>query len=337
MTPASLRTERLAIGYPGRIIARDLSLELRAEEMTCVLGANGVGKSTLLRTLAGLQRPLEGTVWCDGERLGDLDPRELARRRSVVLADRPAPGLLTVMDLVTLGRLPYAGWTGGMSPRDHIAVHDALQRVGLLPLARRPLPRLSDGERQKAYLARALAQAARIIILDEPTAFLDMPRRAEILRLLRDTARTQQGIVLLSTHDLELAFRLADRLWFLDESGNVTVGPPEELALSGRLDAFLGESLLMDHSSGTIRLVKNTVGRAFIDGTGPRAWWTRRALERLDYCVVDSEAPGERDVDVIVEDHCWRWIQQDRPLELGSLAEVIEHARRHIASKGAAR
>ncbi|MEQ3550022.1 ABC transporter ATP-binding protein [Pseudonocardia nematodicida] len=224
-------------------------------ELTVLLGPNGAGKSTLLRTLAGLQPALGGTALLDGDDLLSLRGTARARRVGVVLTDRPDPGLLTGRDVVELGRLPHTGAAGVLGEGDHTAVDDAIGAVRAGPLAGRPLGRLSDGERQRMMVARALAQQPSLLLLDEPSAFLDVAARVALLGLLRRLAREQDLCVLLSTHDLELALRLADAVWLLDGAGGCCSGTPAALSASGAIGAaFDSDELVFDPAQGTFDL-----------------------------------------------------------------------------------
>ena len=202
-----------------------------------LLGPNGAGKSTLMRTLAGMQKPLRGQVCLGKDDLHRLPPDQLAKRLAIVLTERVDVGNLSAYALVGLGRHPYTDWRGTLTANDEAIVRWALTAVGASELAARPLDELSDGERQKVMIARALAQEPQVLILDEPTAFLDLPRRVELMRLLVNLAYTTKRAILLSTHDLELALRVADRLWLLPTGGPLLDGMPEELALNGTLAA----------------------------------------------------------------------------------------------------
>ena len=252
--PAAIQTRSLSIGYPvrggaARVIHAGLDLELAAGCVTCLLGRNGAGKSTLLRTLCGLQPPLAGEILLEGKPLQSLSPAELSMRVGVVLTVRDYPGGITVYELVSLGRYPHTGFFGSLGVADHAAVREALEAVGIADKAGRLLSELSDGERQKAYIAKALAQECPVILLDEPTAFLDVPSRLETWETLRRLARGQRKAVLLSTHDVESAVRMADRLWLLPEPGPGTAssavlcGFPAEMVAAGTLDRFFGIQL----------------------------------------------------------------------------------------------
>lgn len=281
-----LTTSSLTIGYPRQPLASALTLELRPGEMVCLIGPNGAGKSTLLRTLAGMLPPLAGEVLLDGQNLHCLPPLELAKRLAIVLTTRVEAGNLSAWTLVSLGRHPYTDWLGRLTERDRAAIHHAMELTGCLPLAARPIHELSDGERQKVMIARALAQEPQILLLDEPTAFLDLPRRVEVFQLLRRLSRETGVAILLSTHDLDLALRLADRMWLFAMNGDLLTGLPEELALNGDLErVFATEGVYFDHTIGAFRVHQPGRGRVSLHtgSEGVAAAWTWRALERLGF------------------------------------------------------
>lgn len=292
MTDSHIETKSLDIGYDagrqGRtLVARNINLQLNPGEMVCLLGPNGAGKSTLMRTLAAMQSPLGGQVLLDGKDIHHMDARERARVLSVVLTERVTVGLLDVYSLVSLGRYPYTGWNGKLTERDHHVIQWALQVVNAHEFAGRQIPELSDGERQRVMVARALAQEPRLMVLDEITAFLDLPRRVDIMRTLRQLARESRVAVLLSTHDLELALRSADRIWLLSKGGELQVGTPEHLVLSGAFErAFHSEGVDFDRASGMFRLHREHVSEVEVVGESLHAIWTARALERHGYRVL---------------------------------------------------
>ncbi|MBQ7471647.1 MAG: ABC transporter ATP-binding protein [Prevotella sp.] len=208
------------VGTMTKIVAQGLDATLMPGELTCLIGRNGTGKSTLLRTLAGFQPLLAGTI-CYGttathDARHQADRQTLAKLIGVVLTDRPKLGNMSVSEVVALGRTPYTNFWGTLSPTDHEAVTTALRLTGIDMLQDRPVQSLSDGERQKVFIAKALAQETPVILLDEPTAFLDFQSKTETLALLHQLAHEQQKAILLSTHDLELALRKADRIWYMD-------------------------------------------------------------------------------------------------------------------------
>lgn len=200
--------ERVAIGYPRHLVAEDLTATVAEGRLTCLVGRNGTGKSTLLRTLAGMLPLRGGRVTLLGRDTAAMARGEWARLVSVVLTAAPATVRVTVREMVALGRSPYTGFWGALRAEDRRAVDEALSLAGAMPLAGRLMTELSDGERQKVMVARALAQQTPVVLLDEPTAFLDYPSREALMRLLRTLAEEQHKTILLSTHDIHLAARL---------------------------------------------------------------------------------------------------------------------------------
>ncbi|MEH3041288.1 MAG: ABC transporter ATP-binding protein [Sphingomonas paucimobilis] len=234
-----LRLDSLSVGYSGargRVLC-DLNVAVAPGSFVCVLGRNGAGKSTLMRTLAALQPALGGAALLDEEDIAAMRPQSRARRVAVVLTERAGSPGLTVDDVVSLGRQPFTGWQGRLSADDRAAVAAALTASGAAAFAGRLFDDLSDGERQRVMIARAIAQAPRLMILDEITAFLDLPGRVETMALLREHARATGAIVLLSSHDLDLSLQLADSVWLLDGSGGLAVGPASDLIAAGRIGA----------------------------------------------------------------------------------------------------
>lgn len=234
-----LRLDSLSVGYGGtrgRVLG-DLYVTVAPGSFVCVLGRNGAGKSTLMRTLAALQPALGGAALLADEDIAAMRPQIRARRVAVVLTERAGSPGLTVHDVVSLGRQPFTGWQGRLSADDRAAVATALEAAGAAAFAGRLFDDLSDGERQRVMIARAIAQAPRLMILDEITAFLDLPGRVETMALLRDHCRATGAIILLSSHDLDLSLQLADSVWLLDGSGGLAVGPASDLIAAGRIGA----------------------------------------------------------------------------------------------------
>ncbi len=194
-------------------VVSDICQELRPGTFVCLLGRNGTGKSTLLKTLAGLIPPLAGSIRIDNRRLEDFTPAELAKKVGLVLTKVPELSNTTLRELVAYGRLPYASWLGKLSDEDYAQADLAIQKLGIEALANRHISELSDGERQKCMIARALAQGTDYLLLDEPSAFLDYESKQELMSLLVKLAHDEHKAILLSTHDHELAHTYADVLW----------------------------------------------------------------------------------------------------------------------------
>ena len=229
-----------------------------------------------------------------------LPPQELAKRLSLVLTEKIDVGMLSAYALVTMGRYPYTDWWGKLSSEDENIINWAIKSVGAVNLAQRNVSELSDGERQKIMIARALAQSPMVMLLDEPTAFLDLPRRVEIMQLLRQLARDTNQAILLSTHDLDLALRLADKIWLLGNNGILHVGAPEDLILSGAFaDTFRSEGVEFNIFSGEFNLNIPYKGEVKLIGEGVAAIWTIRALERVGFTVLQGGKSAQITVEVI--------------------------------------
>lgn len=239
----TVRIENLTIGYNTKknrkVVASGITASLQSSRMTCLIGPNGVGKSTLLRTLSAFQPPLEGKVFIHGKDIATLTQKQLAKLIGVVLTVRPDVQNLTVADLVGLGRSPYTGFWGTLGEEDEKVVDEAINMVGIGQLAKRMIQNLSDGERQKVMIAKALAQQTPVIFLDEPTAFLDYPSKVEMMQMLHHLSRSAEKTIFLSTHDLELALQVADTVWLMMDDNTIHIGSPRQLADNGTLGAFI--------------------------------------------------------------------------------------------------
>ncbi|KGF25889.1 MAG: ABC transporter ATP-binding protein [Prevotella histicola] len=218
----------LSVGYKvGHAVVSDINLTLQSGKLASLIGANGVGKSTLLKTLTGFLPKLEGSLLLDGKDISEFSQRALARQISIVLTQKPEVQNLTVEEIVGLGRSPYTGFFGKLHANDQQIVDESITAVGIEKLKNRMIQTLSDGERQKVMIAKALAQQTPVIFLDEPTAFLDFSSKVETFQLLQRMAHEMGKLVLLSTHDLELAVRFSDTLLQVNGDGLRTVSNEE--------------------------------------------------------------------------------------------------------------
>ena len=238
----TIRLEGLCIGYRGKHgvkeVAKDINASLYAGELTCLIGPNGIGKSTLLRTLCAFQEKLGGKIFIQDKELSDYKDKELSKKIGVVLTNRPQIQNMSVEELMALGRSPYTGFWGKLEKEDKKIVADAISLIGIENLKDRMIQNLSDGERQKVMIAKAIAQQTPIIFLDEPTAFLDFPSKIETMQLLRRLCKNNGKTVFLSTHDLELTLQIADSIWLMQKD-SITIGSPKEVAQSGALESFI--------------------------------------------------------------------------------------------------
>lgn len=286
-----LQTQTLSVGYPSTgVLLRELQLGIRKGGLYCLLGPNGSGKSTLLRTLSGMQRPLQGDVLLHQKPLQQYSSRELSMQLSVVLTEQGTAPTLRAAELVAMGRHPYTGWFGGLKAADHKIIRQVMEDTDTLKFADRLLYELSDGERQKVMIARAMAQDTPLIILDEPTVHLDLPNRVEIIELLRRLAHKHQKAVLMSSHDLELMLQSADQLWLL-QGEKIISGMAEDLILQGKLEkTFEGKSIRFDAYKGSFSLRKSAQHLINFQDEGLLAHWTRHALERAGFRPVQDNS-----------------------------------------------
>jgi len=336
---ALLQTQNLSVGYapnrkPQNVIAENLNLSLRGGQLVCLLGPNGAGKSTLMRTLAGMQPALQGRVILGQQDIHRQTPRQRAWHLSVVLTERPNLGLLNGYALVALGRHPYTDWTGRLTRYDEAIIHWAVDAVDAGDLADKPVMELSDGQRQKLMVARALAQESELIILDEPTAFLDLPRRAEMMRLLRHIVADTGRAILLSTHDLDLALRSADSLWLM-AGGEVQVGSPEDLVINGAFEAaFRGEGVIFDRETGAFSVERSATRAVQVVGHGIPHTWTRRALKRAGFTPQPAEGSpnGVPRITLSGNDHqpTWHLTQHDHHTSYSSIEALLEAMRKDL-------
>ena len=322
---ALLQTRELETGYHSggtkMVVSAGLpELEMRRGELICLLGPNGSGKSTLLRTLAGLQPPLSGKVEIEG-RTG-LSSGALAKKISLVLTDRVAGSNLDVYALVALGRYPWSDWLGSLGTADKTAIDRAIGAAGIRSLLSRKVHTLSDGERQKVMLARALAQDTPILMLDEPTAHLDLPSRIRLMHLLHQLARELQKGILLSTHELDLALQVADQVWLLQTAGPLYRGAPEDLVLGGIFETvFAREEVTFERETGMFRISPRGQRYIELSGEGVVAFWTRRALQRAGFIVV---AEAEDRVRIMEEEGRPVWLLGNRRyLSIGELLKEL--------------
>lgn len=281
----ALHTDSLSVGFVrdknSLVLFENLNLKIRAGELVCFMGPNGVGKSSLIRTLAGLQKSLHGTVTTK-------DMKQVA----VVLTDKISATHMTVYDLVAFGRYPYLNWSISLTDTDHRVIDDAIRRVHLEDIVDKRLAELSDGQLQMAMIAKALAQDTAVLLLDEPTAHLDLNNRVEIMTLLRSLARDAAKAIVVATHELDLALQTADKIWLATRERKIEEGIPEDLVLNGAFDdvfRFKG----FDLKTGKVQHEAYRKRAVFLTGDGPEYLWTKNALEREGYLV------GEKS-DVIV-------------------------------------
>ncbi len=316
-----LSVKNLTVGYKSKTVLNELNLTLSKGEVTALLGPNGSGKSTLLRTISSIQEPISGGVLLEEKSLESISRKELAKQLSLVLTNAEAPGNLTVFALVALGRFPYTSWMGQLKKEDNEIIYRALDQTGLLSFANRHVGELSDGERQKVMIARALVQDTPLIFLDEPTTHLDSPNRIEVFHLLRTLAHDFGKTILVTTHEIDLALAYADSLWLIGKGQRVLQGLPEDLVLSTALEtAFHKEELVFDYTKGAFTKGERSSSVSVeISGDEILKKWTEKALLRASKInsKIEVVVTGE------VGNPLWDIPSQDKSFK--TIKELITH------------
>lgn len=287
-----LETENLTIGYGNKAVQTHLCLNASERDLICLTGTNGAGKSTLLRTLAGLQPPLNGKIILNGQDIGTINQRDRARTMALVLTDDVDVENLSVRELVSMGRFPYTNWAGSLTKYDNDIVDNAISNVNITHKSFSKINEISDGEKQRAIIAKALAQDTPLVLLDEPTAHLDLPNRIEIMLLLRRLSVSTGKTFIMSTHELDLALQMSDRIWLMTPNG-IETGLPEDLMLSGRFQSAFGSSSFyfdpinghcrINHIQGTLTIKVNTLPDA-----QQQEAWLKHALMRIGINISDN-------------------------------------------------
>lgn len=323
----TIRLSDLRIGYRVRneehVVAEGLDASISNGELTCLLGRNGAGKSTLLRTLAAFQPPLGGSIRLLGRVLTEYSDRELSHLLGVVLTDKCDLTNMTVVDLVAMGRAPYTGFWGALAASDRQEIDRAVAAVGIESLAERKIQTLSDGERQKAMIAKALAQQTPVILLDEPTAFLDYPSKVEIMQLLHRLTRETGKTIFLSTHDLELALQIADRIWLMKRGEPLITGTPEDLSIDGTLAGFFPQKgIAFDPTTGLFRIRNRYRMEVRLTGDGLLRDMADKALRRVG---IDPSASDEAAEAIVAAVSDRFTVQRDGSVvDCRSIAELLD-------------
>lgn len=249
-----IELKELTVGYGQRTLLDKVSAQLTGGQLVALLGRNGTGKSTLLRAMMGLEKPQGGAILLQEKNIVSLKPEELARNISFVTTDKVRIANLRCEDVVSMGRAPYTNWIGQLQPEDNERVAEAMRLVGMSDYAEKTMDKMSDGECQRIMIARALAQDTPAILLDEPTAFLDLPNRYELCLLLKKLAQKEGKCILFSTHDLDIALSLCDTIMLIDNPHLYALPTPEMVA-SGHIERlFRNESITFDAQEMRVRI-----------------------------------------------------------------------------------
>lgn len=323
-----LQLSDVDIGYPAKrkpkIIQKGLSLSANKGELIALIGKNGCGKSTLLRSMACLQPIFSGKIAINGEDLSGKTPKQRAQLISIVLTSQRSVASFNVKELISIGRDPYTGWMGSLSDEDEKIIGEAIAIANLQGLENRNIDELSDGERQRVFIARALAQNTPVILLDEPTSHLDLPNRINILLLLQKLARETGKTIFISTHELETAMQVADKIWLMEKLQGVKVGTPEDMVLQGTFDSvFAHNSYEFDKEYGSFvvrKMLDKRISTRVDNPNGLMARWTTKALSRKGYSI----SPGAP-LTVSVDEGSTTWTihTEHQILQAGSIEDLL--------------
>jgi iron complex transport system ATP-binding protein len=321
-----LSFESLRIGYADRrnknVLLPPITASARRGEMIALIGKNGIGKSTLLRTLAGLQPSLGGEITYSGKSITEYSRTDLARTIGYISTEIVKVTNMRVYDLVALGRFPYTNWFGKIDKENHDIITDSIAKTGMTSLSWRFISELSDGERQKAMIARILAQDTGILVMDEPTAFLDIGSKFEILHLMHLLSLKNGKTIIFSTHDLNVAMSQADKIWLIIDD-HLVEGAPEDLMLQGAFDHLFDSSAVQYNSEhGTYSFKTENRGELITAGEGIMLHYTKKALNRAGFSVREGE--GKRYLKLPSgSNRNWQFIDANSVQEFGSLYEFV--------------
>ncbi len=322
-----LSFESLLIGYASgknrKILLPPLNAIAYKGELIAMIGQNGIGKSTLLRTLTGLQDPLGGTIIINGNPINSYSRIDFALSIGYISTEPVKVSNMKVYDLVALGRYPHTGWLGKLKGEDHDIIMDAIEKTGMQLFLKSYITELSDGERQRAMIARVLAQDTDLLVMDEPTAFLDIKSKYEIIHLLHDLSKKRGKTIIFSTHDLNIAVSESDKIWLILKD-SFEEGAPEDLIIGGAFDQLFKDSLVrFNQTDGSFTFRNEFKGNITISGEGISRLWTEKALNRAGYSVSGENA--EMDVEVIKVPDGNRWILKNNMIieEFSSVYELV--------------
>jgi iron complex transport system ATP-binding protein len=323
-----IKIKNLEIGYTLKrnqknILFNDINLCANPGELIALVGKNGIGKSTLLRNIAGLQEPFCGEVLFNNQQIKEYSRHEFARLVSYVSTEIVHVNNLKVFDLVALGRFPHTNWMGKLQTEDIVRSNDAIEMVGMKDFLNKNVNEISDGERQRVMIARTLAQDTKVIVLDEPTAFLDLPNKYEIVHLLNNLSKTENKTVIFSTHDLNIAIQEADKIWLMLDD-KIIEGAPEDLILNETFNKLFEKSNLnFDRSKGDFRMKRKHTVKIGLLGEGIYYNWTKKALERLGYLVQKGDESISFVQLQIRNDNCkWIFCTKSEQLEFNSIYDL---------------
>lgn len=292
-----LRTNNLSVGYDKKVVVSDINIEVKNGEILCLLGSNGAGKTTILRSLSKLITPIRGEIYLNDADINHISRKTLSKKMALVLTNRLLGDLMTVQDVVNMGRYPYTGFFGNLSKKDLIMVDDSLESVNALHLKKRYFDELSDGEKQKVLVARALVQEPEIIILDEPTTHLDIKHRLELMNILKKLSKEKSISVILSLHEIDIALKSCDKVVLVKNNKVIAYGQPEDMVDENMINSLYElEDKNFNSLLGAVEISNKSKNEVFIIGGGGKATPIYRAFTKRGIGIY-SGIIHENDVD----------------------------------------
>ena len=276
-----LKTNNLSVGYNNKVVISNINVEVKNGEILCLLGSNGAGKTTLLRSLSKLISPIKGEIYLNGVNINCISRKALSKKMALVLTNRLLGDLMTVQDIVNIGRYPYTGFFGSLSKKDLIMVDEALESVDALHLKKRYFDELSDGEKQKVLVARALVQEPEIIILDEPTTHLDIKHRLELINILKKLSKEKSISVILSLHEIDIALKSCDKVALIKNNKVIAYGQPEDVVDEDIINSlYEWDDKNFNSLLGSVEISNKSKNEVFIIGGGGKATPIYRAFTK---------------------------------------------------------
>jgi len=323
-----ITAKNLKVGYGQAVILENINFSIYPGDMICLMGHNGCGKTTILRTLSRFLKKLDGEIYVKDQAIDKWSDLDYAKILSIVLTEKVSESNLLVKDLIDLGRYPYTNFMGTLDNDDTLIVDKAIELLGISSLLTKKIDELSDGQRQKVFIARALAQDTNILLLDEPTTFLDLPGKMEILRILKKIAIEKKVAVLFSSHDWQLILELASWIWLIDQRGNLKAGVPEDFIISGDFErCFHHPQFIFDDEIGIFKEKKeNELIVSLLGGDNKKKIWTRHLLRKEAFKVLDYHIPGSPVIEIIKDsqgtDH-WEITHHQKKSKVNTLEELL--------------
>ena len=320
----NIEIKHLSIGYEKKTIISNINLTAKKGELIALIGTNGTGKSTLLRTISGLQRKKDGEINVLNNNINNYTQKELAKIISFVSTKSVSISNLSVYDLISFGRTPYTNWFGTVTNEDKSIIESAIKMVGMQNFLNKNIDEISDGEKQRVMIARTLAQNTPIILLDEPTAFLDLPNRFQTINLLNKLSKEQNKTIIFSTHDLNIAIQEADKIWIVSND-NILEGAPEDLILSGDFDkTFLNNKIAFNNENGNFELKKTKTKSIKIIGDGKYYFWAKKALERNNFEIICNKNKCSTVIQQNIEKSKWIVHKENKEFKANSIYEMLQ-------------